>query len=166
MGAKQIFRTALTDVTIYGAGQTTTWDQLGTIRYENNAVYKYVAFSGTTTIAAGDVVCYVAAASDGSEVLVDGANTALGAGVAMAAVASGSVATGNTYYATGWIQIRGLATVSTTVAGSPSIGYPLTTQGESAPACGAMSTTAATLATQQCVGFYYSAKKIVCQFPF
>jgi hypothetical protein len=167
MGRKIIFRTALTDTQIWTANQTVPQEQIGTIREENNLVYKFVAFSGATTIAAGDALCYVAAASDGSAVLCDGANTALGAGIAMAAVASGTIASGATYYATGWVQIKGLNTaLSTTVSGSPAIGYPLTCQGASNATLAALSTTAATMATQMVVGYFYKAKAALLDYPY
>src|SRR3954462_8838806 len=118
-GSAQAFKAALTDV------DTTAQVPLGMVRYEDNKVYKYVKFSGTTTIAAGDVVCYVA--TDTLCQTVDGANTALGAGVAPVAVASGAVAYG-------WIQIGGVATLSAALAGSPAVGDGMTTAGAAAPA--------------------------------
>jgi hypothetical protein len=77
-GSAQAFKAALTDV------DTTAQVPLGMIRYEDNKVYKYVKFSGTTVIAVGDVLCYVA--TDTTLQTVDGANTALGAGVSPVAV--------------------------------------------------------------------------------
>ena len=111
-------------------------------------------------------MCYVAFASDGGCLIVDSANTAFAAGIVMAKVAAGTIATSATYYATGWIQIRGIANTSTQPTGSPAIGYPLTTSGGGAPNLGALSTTAATLATQQQCAFYYGTKTINCFFPF
>jgi hypothetical protein len=160
MGAKQIFQTALTDV-YYNPG---VWkEQPGTIRHENNSVYKYVAFSGTTAVAAGDVVCYVAYASDGAEQVVDGANTALGAGVAMAAVAAGVVTTGAVAYAVGWIQIKGKATLSTTPQNTPTFGAALTTSGAAAPGV-----TPASGYTTSSVGYCYdyTSKNIIADFPY
>ena len=113
------FLTSLTDV------WSTQYDRLGAIRVENDKTYKYVKFTGTTTIAVGDVVCYVA--SDTTCQTVDGANTAVGAGVALAAVASGTVQYG-------WIQVSGVATLSTALAGTPAVGDELTTNGAAAPA--------------------------------
>ena len=161
MGAKQIFQTALTDV--YYSPKS--WkEQPGTIRQENNAIYKYVAFSGTTAVAAGDVVCYVAYASDGAAQVVDGANTALGAGVAMAAVASGTMTAGAIAYATGWIQIKGKATLSTSLQGTtPVFGSTLSTSGAAAP--GLLLTSAA---TAMVVGYCYdsASKNILADFPY
>lgn len=164
MGAKQIFRTGLTDVIFYTAAtQTVAWDLPGTIRYENNAVYKYVIFSGTNTIAAGDVVCYVAYASDGTLTVVDHANTEFGAGVAMAAVAAGSAVSGAVGYASGWIQIKGIATLGNALGGSPVLGQPLTTHSATA---GEVTLVAAY--TDPTVAFCYdaTAKVIDCNFPF
>jgi hypothetical protein len=164
MGVKQVFVSALNDVQIWAVNQILGKEQLGTIRFENNAVYKYVAFSGANVIAAGDVVCYVAYASDGSMFLTDIANTAFGAGIAQAAVAAGTKASGATYYATGWIQIKGWSGVlSTALGGSPTIGQPVTTQGASNKAVKVVAA-----ATDNAIGWAYdsTAKIIACDFPF
>ena len=84
MGQKQTFVTGLADV------NPNNKDGLGSIRVENNAVYKYVQFSGTTAVNIGDAVCYVVAASDGNAVIVDNENSSIGAGVSMCAVPTGS----------------------------------------------------------------------------
>lgn len=76
---------------------------LGIIREDDNAVYKYVKYSGTGAVAIGDFVCYVV--SDLTNQTVDAANSVLGAGVCMGTVASGSVSYG-------WIKIRGIATLN------------------------------------------------------
>lgn len=113
MGAGRIqgFTTDLGDI------DTTPQEYMGAIRQDYNADYKYVEFSGTLAVAVGDFCCYVV--TDTTLHTVDGTNSALGAGVATAAHPIGSV----TY---GWIQIRGVATLSTTVGGSPSEGNKLT----------------------------------------
>lgn len=160
MGQKQVFQSGLTDVQIWAANQTQGKEQIGTIRCENNATYKYVAFTGANAVAAGAIVNYVAFASDGSLVQVDNANTGLGAGVAMAAVAAGSAASGATYYATGWIQIEGVATVTNSPAGSPTIGQALTCVGGSAGNC---KITAAL--TDGVIALFYGTKTICCKFP-
>lgn len=156
MSFKQSFVTGLTDVypTNSGLPNSGAREPLGTIRYGNTNVYKYVQFSGTTTVAAGDPVCYVAFASDGLLQIVDDANTAFGAGVAMAAVASGTVQYG-------WIQIRGLAKLSNAPTGGPTIGQPLTTQGSTAAHVALVSA-----ATQQTCGYFYgTGNYMACTFP-
>lgn len=117
----QAWKPALTDVDI------TAQATLGTIQQDDNSVYKYVQFSGTTAIDAGDFLCYVTYASNPLLVIVDGANggSLVGAGVAVATVASGTVQYG-------WIQIRGLAVLEEAIGGSPSIGDALTHDGQSA----------------------------------
>jgi hypothetical protein len=152
------FKAALTDVFTPGTGAAAEAlpQQVGTIREDLNAVYKYVEFTGTTTIAVGDFLCYVLA--DDTDIplyRVDGANTALGAGVAMAAVASGTIQYG-------WIQIEGPATLSTALAGSPAAGDELTTNGETAPAVGKR-----TAANQQTVAIAanVAAKQVVLVCP-
>jgi len=102
------FTTALTDI------DTTAQEPLGAIRDDVNHTYKYVKFSGTTAVAAGDFVAYVT--TDANYQTVDGAATILGAGVAVAAHASGSV----TY---GWMQIKGVAVTTTAITAT--LGYPL-----------------------------------------
>lgn len=146
---QQVFQTALTDVF------STQYDALGAIRIENSKVYKYVKFSGTTTVAAGDVMCYVV--SDTSLQTVDGANSAVGAGMAMAAVASGTVQYG-------WIQIEGVATLNQGIGGtSPAAGNQVTTTSASAG-----TVTKAAAVTDQIVGVVVVvASKIVdLQFPY
>lgn len=106
------FTTALTDI------DTTAQEYLGAIRQDVTRDYKYVKFSGTNAVAIGDCVCYVL--SDTNLQTVDDANSAVGAGVAVAAHPSGSV----TY---GWIQIRGMATLNNALAGTtPVAGSVLT----------------------------------------
>ena len=148
MGQKQTFVTNLTDVF------PTNKDGLGTIRAENNAVYKYVQFTGTTATNVGDVVCYVAPASDGQSVVVDKANSAMGAGVAMAAVPSGAVA-----YS--WIQVKGIAVVSGAVPGTN--GQALTTTGATA---GNVAVIGAF--THSSVGEAYdvTSRKMMCDFMY
>ena len=147
-GLYQVFKSALTDV------DSTAQDTLGAVRYDGNGTYKYVKFSGTTTVAAGDVVCYVA--TDTTDQTVDGANTNFGAGVAMAAVASGSVAYG-------WVKIKGVVTLSTAYAGSPTVGDQVTTAGAAAPAV-----TKRTTANAQSVGVvvHVANKIMACDFTF
>ena len=148
MGQKQTFVTNITDY------NTINRDGLGTIRVENNAIYKYVQFTGTTAVAVGDVVCYVAPAGDGQAVIVDKANTTMGAGVAMVAVPSGAVA-----YT--WIQVKGMAIVSGTVPGTN--GQALTTQGATA---GNVAVIGAF--THSSVGAAYdvTARKMFCDFMY
>jgi hypothetical protein len=137
------FHAALTDV------DSTAQVPLGAIYEVDNKRYKYVRFSGTTAIAIGDVLCYVAAGSDGSEVIVDKANTAFGAGVAVAAVPSGAVAFG-------YIQISGLCVLSGAPAGAPAFGDLCTTAGA---ATGAVTKVAAANNVPVCV--FYTGNTVV-----
>jgi hypothetical protein len=117
----QSWHAALTDV------DTTAQVTLGMLREDDNKVYKYVKFSGTTAIDAGDFLCYLTYATNPLLQIVDGANggSLVGAGVALADVASGAVAYG-------WIQIRGVAVLEEALANSPAIGDALTHDGQSA----------------------------------
>ena len=116
-GFAQSFKVAI------GAVDTVQQEDLGVVRYTDNAVYKYVKFSGTTTIAVGDALCYVI--TDLNLQTVDKANSAVGAGIATVAVTSGTVQYG-------WIQIGGIATLSTTTGGA--VGNSLSNIGASAGA--------------------------------
>jgi len=160
MGQKQTFVTPLNAVYAYNSSLPLNGakEPLGTIRMENNAVYKYVQFSGTTAVALGDAVSYVAFASDGNAVIVDDAHTTLGAGLAMSAVATA----GGVQF--GWIQIKGVASTSQSPAGSPTLGQGLiistSTNGQ---------LTLATALTQQVVAWYYGSTGngvVLCDFPF
>lgn len=93
---------------------------LGTIRHEvGGKWYKYVNLKNSATVAgaAGDQVVYFAATGYSTSRVcnraADGDALPIGAGILTAAVA-GTAATD--YY--GWIQIKGLATLSTAVAGA------------------------------------------------
>lgn len=148
-GIKRIFLTPLT------ANVSTDKENVGTLRFEGNSVYKWVEFSGTTAVVAGDVVCYVMSSID-TEVVVDGANSAVGAGVAMAAAATGAVSYG-------WIQTEGVATLALAFGGTtPTAGETVTTTGATA---GTVTVTAAV--TNQVVGVILDVtnKIMSCSFP-
>jgi hypothetical protein len=150
-GIKKIFRTQLTDL------KTTDFEGVGTLRFEGARVYKWVQFSGTTAVAAGSIVCYLATSgANVNEVIVDGANTAIAAGVAQTAIAAGTVQYG-------WIQVDGLATLTVTVGGSPAFGSALTASGASAG-----NLTVVTAFTQPQVAYMFDVanKLILCDFPY
>jgi hypothetical protein len=144
------FTTALTDI------DTTPQEYLGAARNDVSHTYKYVKFTGTTAVAIGDFVCYVL--TDPLAQTVDGANSAVGAGVAVAAHASGSV----TY---GWITTRGVMNLSTTFAPTPVAGDPLTNTGATAPAIGAIAAGAAETSHQVAVCLVVSTKTALLQCP-
>lgn len=111
------FKSALT------ANDSTAQEILGAIRYEDNKIYKYVKFSGTTALVAGQFVCYVL--SDETCTTVDSANSALGAGGALFSNST----TGTAYY--GWIQIGGVFTMNSALTAGAA-GNKLTPIGSSA----------------------------------
>lgn len=127
-GFAQSFKSALTDV------DTSAKEPLGTIRRDLNNLYKYIQFGATRTtnvtgaLVAGDVVCYVLGTTADLDLctLADSANSAVGAGVCMASIA----ATGGPFF--GWVQVKGAATLSTTVGGSAAAGDEITPNGASA----------------------------------
>ena len=156
-GFAQAFAPALTDV------DTSAKAVLGVIRRDANRMYKYVQFGATRTtnvsgaLVAGDVVCYVIGTTADLDLctLVDEANSAVGAGVVVAAIA----ATGGPFY--GWIQIKGAATLSTTVGGSGAAGDAITTSGASAKAV-----TKRANENDQTVGVYVDATNKVALIDF
>lgn len=97
----QSWKTSLTEE------NSTAQELLGSIREGDNKVYKYVKFSGTTALVAGQAVCYVI--TDETMTTVDSANAAICAGGALFSHSG----TGTAYY--GWIQIRGLFTMNSAV---------------------------------------------------
>jgi hypothetical protein len=113
----QSWKSGITDL------DSTPQELLGVIREDDNKVYKYIKFSGTTATVVNDFLCYVLA--DETCTTVDKANTAAGAGKAMAT----NAATGAVYY--GWIQIRGVATLSSAVTAGAA-GNAMTTIGSTA----------------------------------
>ena len=150
-GIKKVFQGPVTQV------DTTDLEELGTIRFEGNNVYKYITYhaGATTTGAVGDVVGYVSTTGyANSDVTPDvSATDGVGAGVLKASMTDGQF---------GWIQIKGAATLSTAI-GSGADGAAITTNGAS--------DRAATIIDGH--GEYQigavmgnSAKTIVCDFPF
>lgn len=109
-------------VAALNANDATAQQMLGVIREDDNAVYKYVKFSGTNAVAIGDFCCYVV--SDLLAQTVDKANSVLPAGVSMGTVASGSVSYG-------WIKLEGVATLNVALD-SGSDGDALTNNGATA----------------------------------
>lgn len=158
MGQKSVFVSGLTQVDTFNSALALNGarEQLGTIRQENEFVYKYVQFTGTTPVAAGDFVCYVAKGVDGALVQVDKANTNVGAGVAQAAVPAGTVQFG-------WIQIAGLATINTAIGGGAADGNAVSSVGAAA---GTVNLMAASSSFP--VGFAYdvAGKKILLDCPY
>jgi hypothetical protein len=166
MGQKTSFSSQLTDV--YAFNNTLPLngarEPVGAIRMEVNNVFKYVQFSGTTAIAAGNTLCYVVATADGNEVIVDTANTGMGAGIAMAAAAAGTLPGGTAPGGFMWIQIDGLASVTPAPTGSPAFGGALTTSGASNGGLAAQATEGSSA-----VAMFYSAgppAKVVANFPY
>lgn len=103
------FHPALTDL------DTTPQVAVGGLLEGDSKTYKYVKFTGTNAVAVGDLVGYVASL-DGNT--VDGA-----VGVGPAGVAVAIVGTGTVLY--GFIQVGGLAVVTTAIAGGAADGQTL-----------------------------------------
>lgn len=120
MALRQIFKTQLTDV------DTSARDVVGSLRWENDILYKYVKLANVTaTVAgvAGDPVAYKATYAAGIAVhtvvldLTDADAQPICAGFLMGTV-TGTLATA--YYC--WIQLTGPVVVPTAIGGAPVIG--------------------------------------------
>jgi hypothetical protein len=124
-------------------------------------IYKYVQYNdgaGDVAAAAGNVAYYYAPSgtSAGATTVVtsDLSDSAeVGAGVLQAALTS-------TYY--GWIQIRGAATLTTSLTAGAD-GDPLTPTGSTD---GTLDVTAATTDAICAYAIDASAKIVMCEFPF
>jgi len=98
---------------------------LGTLRWEGNKCYKYVEILNTTATvagASGDPVAYGAATGYGSNIVVIDLSDADASFALPAGTLNGTVTgtAGTPYY--GWVQIKGEATVNTTIGGSAADG--------------------------------------------
>lgn len=153
------------DITDVG---TTALYKVGQIYWANNGkCYKYVKYAegtGALDLVAGDVVYYVDdsgyTASTVTADVSDSTGQEIGAGVAVAAVTVDA-----SYF---WVQIKGAATVSTTIGGTPGDGDPLTCVGASDKALtkAAESDTAAVYKPVCAFAQDASAKEIICDFVF
>lgn len=120
-GVKKVFATPLTEVS------SSAKEELGTIRTEGNRLYKYVMIKNVTATvagAAGDAVPYRADKYDENWVVVDNTDAdtiGIPAGILQGALTGTA---GTAYY--GWVQIKGFATLSQALAGSPAVGDELT----------------------------------------
>ena len=150
-GIKKIFQGPVTQV------DATDLEELGTIRFEGNNIYKYITYhaGAMTTGAVGDVVSYLSTTGyANSDVTPDtSAADGVGAGVLLAAMTDGQF---------GWIQIKGAATLSTAIGGGGD-GLAITTDGaadRAAIVCNADNE------FQIGAVITSSAKTVVCDFPF
>ena len=121
-GMKRVFITPLTAV------ETTDKEDVGTLRFEGNKIYKWVALANVTAtvaVAAGDAVAYLAATGHNTNTVVSDNSDAdatipVCAGIVGAVIAG---VAGTTYYC--WIQIAGPVTVLKAIAGTPADGDQL-----------------------------------------
>lgn len=157
-GLKQTFVTKLTDV------DSTAKEPLGTLRFENNKVYKYVQYdtgAGPVAAVAGQVAYYYAPGGDfaaegytNCKVTSDLSDSAeVGAGVLQSAPADGEYC---------WIQIKGPATLTIALTAGAD-GDPLTPTGSTD------GTLDVTTAATDVIGAYaqdISDKTIICDFPW
>lgn len=123
-GIKQAFASRLTDV------DSVAREQLGTIRFEGNKVYKYVKFRNiTATVAAGAGSLVGYEALDGyanNHVVADMTDADAQPNGAGATLATITGTAGTDYYC--WIQIKGAITLDTAITnGTAGVPFYLTT---------------------------------------
>lgn len=146
-GIKKVFVTALTDV------RDSDVEGVGTLRQEGSRRYKWCKFSGANAVQAGDALCYDV--TDTNLDTVDLANSALGAGVAMAVHAAAKV----TY---GWIQLRGQAILRSALGGAVAVGSVVTNVGAAA---GVMQLTAAATSLPAGIVVHVANKIVNLTYP-
>jgi len=153
-GMKKIFITKLTDV------KTTDVEGLGTLRFEGNKVYKWVTYSEEAAAVdgvAGEVAYYVAI--DGyklHDVTSDlTASGNIGAGVLQAIMSDNEF---------GWIQIKGLATLTIALTAATDDAPQVVLGG----ADGTLDINVATAANENICAWSGDAsdKEIICDFLF
>lgn len=153
------------DISVVGTDQLFT---LGThFQDEDGKIYKYVTYTegtGALDLAVGDVVYYVDDSGFGANAVTadvsDATGQEIGAGVTPVAVTVDA-----SFF---WVQIKGHATVSTTIGGTPADGDPLTCVGAADKALtkAAESDTAAVYKPVVAIGIDVSAKEVACDFPW
>lgn len=160
-GIKKVFQTLLADTS------SKDKEEVGTLRFEGNKVYKWVKYNngaGDVASIAGDVAYYYGVSGDAvtggyenNVVTMDRTDAYLGAGVFQAIIADGEY---------GWIQIKGPATLTNTLTAGAD-GNPLTHIG--ADADGRLDVVADGEADTSAIVAYATdidAKKISCDFPW
>lgn len=138
---------ALTDI------DTTAQCEIGAIRDEDYKSYRYVQFTGSNAVSAGDVVCFSAGASDPT--IVDVISSGVGAGVALATVTSG----GGSQF--GFIQTKGPVTIRT--SNSFTFGTPLMT-GSAGQVTSALAVASGSV-PNRVVGYALTSTTIHAEFP-
>ena len=155
-GIKKVFQTSLTDIA------TTDLEGIGTIRFEGNNIYKYVRYEAAAAAVAGVAgeACYYDATDTApigyinSVVTSDtSASDNTGAGILQAALTDGDY---------GWIQIKGLATMTIALTAGAD-GDVLTPVGAGD---GTLDVIAAFTSQACAYSIDVTNKTIVCDFPF
>ena len=159
---KTLFKTQLTDV------KSTDVEGVGSLRFENGKVYKWVHFKNTTATvaaAAGSLVGYGAVTGyDNSLVVADLSDAdaqVLPAGVTLATI-TGTLAT--SYYV--WIQIKGYTTLDTAIT-SGADGAPIYLTTTDKTAAKAVEADSAAVYKNVCgIAIDASAKTVALDCPF
>lgn len=159
MGFRQIFASQLTDV------DTSPRDPVGSLRFEGDALYKYVKIlnvSADVGGVAGDPIAYKASTGFATHTCVidlsDADARPLGAGLLM-----GTVIGDNAQAEYGWIQLTGLGIVPTAVQGTPVIGSGVmmdTTDKRLTLVTGVINPVGTSVDTTG------ANNRIICQFPY
>lgn len=158
-GIKKVFITPLTDVS------TTDKEGVGTIRFEGNKIYKYISYSNEAAAVAGvagEVAYYVADTGYGAS---DVTSDLSASGVAGREVAAGVLQAALADNEYGWIQIKGLATLTIALTAGAD-GNSLTPTGAGDGTLDVVITTVALSHNGCAYAVDVSAKEILCDFPF
>jgi hypothetical protein len=156
-GIKKVFATPLDTI------DTEDKEGVGVIRWEGNVCYKYVLFNagaGTVAPIVGAAAYYYGASAAGtagygaSEVTMDLTDAVSGAGIFMSILTDGDW---------GWIQIKGIATMTVGILAGAD-GNALTHIGASSD--GGLDVSAAVTDQVCAYAFDHSADIIICDFPF
>lgn len=156
MASKKIFLTKLDDISL------TDLEGLGTIREEGNKIYKYIQYSEEAAGVDGvaDEVCYYIKASGyaNNDVTSDlDTSDEVGAGVLQASLSD------NEY---GWVQIKGYAVLSISLAAEEDGSALTPTGGADGTLDIAIDTTAASSSNVCAYAGDASAKQIMCDFLY
>ena len=160
-GIKKVFQGPVTQV------DTTDLEEVGTIRFEGNKIYKYVKLYNDTATAAvvvGDALCYASPGGYESNTVVMDLNDAGSSGSIICAGCATGTVTGTVdtaYYI--WVQIKGTITTTKDLPGTAD-GKTVTMSDASADG----TLVAQNAATEQTVGIISdeSANTLILDCPF
>ena len=158
-GMKKVFITPLTDIS------STDKEGIGTIRFEGNKIYKYIQYDEATAAVdgvAGEVTYYIADSGYGASNVTSDLSASGSAGTEVAAGVLQAALTDEDY---GWIQIKGLATLTIALTAGAD-GNSLTPTGAGDGTLDVVITTVSLSHNGCAYAIDVTAKEILCDFPF